>query len=111
MLLITHNSLIRYFFVCSMKMCPRRHWLYSSLTFCIPTSLSQLIIKIAEILTQTERKLCKNMQNILLDGCYLRFEEYLQENTSFYILKSAEKQAKVLKKSLRGGKLTNILHE
>ena len=40
------------------------------------------------------------MQNILLDGCYLRFEEYLQENTSFYILKSAEKQAKVLKKSL-----------
>ena len=51
------------------------------------------------------------MQNILLDGCYLRFEEYLQENTSFYILKSAEKQAKVLKKSLRGVKLTNILHE
>ena len=26
-----------------------------------------------------------NSQNILLDGCYLRFEEYLQENTSFYI--------------------------
>ena len=32
----SHNSLIRYFFVCSMKMSPRRHWLYSSLTFCIP---------------------------------------------------------------------------
>ena len=35
----------------------------------------------------------------------------LQENTSFYILKSAEKQAKGVKKSLRGVKLTNILHE
>ena len=77
----------RYFFVCSMKMCPRRHWLYSPLTFCIPTSLSQLIIKTAEILTQKERKICKNTQNILLDGCYLLFEEYLPENTSFWILK------------------------
>ena len=72
---------------------------------------SDCVFKIAEILTKSERKLCKNSQNILLDGCYLRFEEYLQENTSFYTLKSAEKQANVLKKSLRGGKLTNILHE
>ena len=53
------------------------------LTFCIPTSLSQLIIKTAEILTQKERKICKNTQKILLDGCYLLFEEYLPENTSF----------------------------
>ena len=52
-----------------------------------------------------------NTQNILLNGCCLLFEKYLQENTSFYILKSAEKQAKGLKKSLRGVKLTNILHE
>ena len=72
--------------MCSMKMCARRHWLYSRLTFCIPTFLSQLI-KIAEFLIKTERKICKNMQNILLDGCYLLFEQYLQENTSFYILK------------------------
>ena len=94
----------------SMKMWSRRHRLYSRLTFCIPTSLSQLI-KIAGFLIKTERKICKNTQNILLNGCYLLFENYLQENTSFYILKSAEKQANVLKKSLPGGKLTNILHE
>ena len=54
----------------SMKMCPRRHWLHSRLTFCIPTFLSQLI-KIAEFLIKTERKICKNTQNILLDGCYI----------------------------------------
>ena len=52
----------------------------------LPTSLSQLI-KIAEFLIKTERKICKNTQNILLDGCYQLFEDYLQENTSFYILK------------------------
>ena len=43
--------------------------------------------KIAEFLTTTERKKCKNMQNILLDGCCLLFEEYLQDIGSVYILK------------------------
>lgn len=32
-----------------------------------------------EFLTKTERKKCKNMQTILHGGCYLFFEEYLQE--------------------------------
>ena len=31
--------------------------------------------------TKTERKKCMNSQNILLDGRYLLFEEYLQEKT------------------------------
>ena len=47
--------------------------------------------KIAEFLTKTERKKGKNAQNILFDGCYLRFEEHLREKkktkTSVYILK------------------------
>ena len=33
--------------------------------------------EVAEFLTKTERKKSKNTQNILLDGCYLLFEEYL----------------------------------
>ena len=39
------------------------------------------------------------MQNILLDGCCLLFEEYLQDIRSVYILKPnrAEKETKVLK--------------
>ena len=40
----------------------------------------------AEFFTKTERKKCKNTQNILLDGCYLLFEQYLLENTSVDIL-------------------------
>ena len=35
--------------------------------------------EIAEFLTETERKKCKNTQKTLLDGCYVLFEEYLQE--------------------------------
>ena len=31
--------------------------------------------------TKTKRKKCKNSQNILLDGSYLLFGEYLQEKT------------------------------
>ena len=97
-----------------MKMCPRRHWLYSRLTFCILTFLSQLI-KIAEFLIKTERKIYKKTQNILLNGCYLLFEEYLQENTSFYILKPGREIGQSFKKKfyeevsflLR----TNISHE
>ena len=36
--------------------------------------------EIAEFLTKTERKKFKITQNILLIGCFLCFEEYLQEN-------------------------------
>ena len=44
--------------------------------------------EIAEFLTKTERKETKNKQNILLDGCCLRFEGYLQDRkTCFSILK------------------------
>ena len=53
---------------------------------------------IAKFLTKTEWKKCKNMQNILLDGCYLFFEEYLQEKHLFIFPNHSEKQAKVLKK-------------
>ena len=35
--------------------------------------------EIAEFLTKTEGRKCKNTQNILLDWCYLLFEKYLQE--------------------------------
>ena len=35
--------------------------------------------EIAEFLTKTERKESKNTQNILLDGWYRLFEEYLRE--------------------------------
>ena len=35
--------------------------------------------EIADFLMNTERKESKITQNILLDGCYLLFEEYVQE--------------------------------
>ena len=83
----------------------------------LPTFLSQLI-KIAEFLIKTERKICKNTQNILLDGCYQLFEDYLQENTSFYILKPGREIGQIFKKSKKNvydevSSLlrTNILHE
>ena len=50
--------------------------------------------EIAEFLTTLNIK-CKNTQNISIDGCYLRFEEYLQEKNIFW--NRAEKYAKVLK--------------
>ena len=33
--------------------------------------------KIAEFLTKTEQKKCKNKQTLLLNGYYLLFEDYL----------------------------------
>ena len=33
--------------------------------------------EVDEFLTKTERRKSKNTQNVLLDGCYLLFEEYL----------------------------------
>ena len=55
--------------------------------------------EVAEFLTTTERRKSKNTQNILLDGCYLLFEEYLHgKKHLFDILNCAEKEAKVLKK-------------
>ena len=35
--------------------------------------------KIAQFLTKTQRKKCKNSKKILLGECYLLFEEQLQE--------------------------------
>ena len=55
--------------------------------------------EVDEFLTKTERRKSKNTQNILLDGCYLLFEEYLHgKKHLFDILNCAEKEAKVLKK-------------
>ena len=42
--------------------------------------------------------------NILLDGFYLLFENYLQEKTSVYILKPCREIAQSFEKRLRGGK-------
>ena len=40
--------------------------------------------ELAEFLTKTERKeINKNTHNILLDGCYLFFGEYMQEKLVF----------------------------
>ena len=48
--------------------------------------------EVAEFLTKTERRKSKNTQNILLNGCYLLFEEYLHgKKHRFYILNCAEK--------------------
>ena len=35
--------------------------------------------RLAEFLTKIEGKKCNNTQDIVIDGCYLPFEEYLQE--------------------------------
>ena len=86
-------------------MCPRRHWLYSRLTFCIPTSLSQLI-KIAEFLIKTERKICKNTQNILFDGViYCLRSIYTRKYIFLYPETGPRNRPKFLKKVLRRGKL------
>jgi len=45
--------------------------------------------------TKTVQNIFKNTQKILVDGCYLIFEKYLQEETPFYIRNCAKKQAKV----------------
>ena len=47
--------------------------------------------EIAEFLTETERKENKNTQNILLNICYLLFEEYPQKRPCVYILKLCRK--------------------
>ena len=48
--------------------------------------------EVAEFLTTTERRKSKNTLNILLDGSYLLFEEYLHgKKHLFYILNCAEK--------------------
>ena len=86
-------------------MCPRRHWLYSRLTICIPTSLSQLI-KIAEFLIKTERKICKNTQNILFDGViYCLRSIYTRKYIFLYPETGPRNRPKFLKKVLRRGKL------
>ena len=62
--------------------------------------------EIAEFLTETERKENRNTQNILLNICYLLFEEYPQKRPCVYILKLCRKIGQSLEEiSLRGGKL------
>ena len=41
--------------------------------------MSELKQEITALLTKTERNKCKNTQKVLLYGCHLLFEEYLQE--------------------------------
>ena len=41
--------------------------------------------EIAEFLINTERRESKIRQIILLDGCYLLFEEYVQEKQTVFI--------------------------
>ena len=67
---------------------------------CLGNCEQKNVTEIAEFFNTTERKKCKNMQNILLDRCCLLFEEYLQDKRSVYNLKPnrAEKKTKVLKK-------------
>ena len=62
--------------------------------------------RIAEFLTNIERKKCNTTQNIVIDGCCLLFEEYLQKkNRSIYILNPCREIGLSFEKSLRGGKL------
>ena len=42
------------------------------------------------------------MQNVFLDGFYLLFEEYLQDETSIYILKSCQEIGQSLEERLKG---------
>ena len=60
--------------------------------------------EMVEFLTKTERKKCKNMQNIS-DV----IEDYLQEETSVYILKPCREIGQSFKEILRGGKLVKNL--
>ena len=56
--------------------------------------------EIAEFLINTERRESKIRQIILLDGCYLLFEEYVQEKKNcFYILKLCRKRGESLEES------------
>ena len=49
------------------------------------------------------------MQNILLDGCCLLFEEYLKEKNLCMILKPYRKIGQCLEENLRGGSLVKNL--
>ena len=53
--------------------------------------------EIAEFLINTERKESKITENILLDGYYLLFKEYVQEKNFFIYISwnCADKEAKV----------------
>ena len=56
----------------------------------------------AEFFTKTERKKCKNTPNILLEGCYLYFEEYLQgKKISLYVETVRRNRPKFRRKSTR----------
>ena len=56
-----------------------------------------------------EWKESKNTQDISFDGCYLLFEEYLQEKNMCLYAETLPKIGQSLEESLRGGKLVKNL--
>ena len=59
--------------------------------------------EVAEFLTKTERSKSKNTQNILLDGYYLLFEEYLHGKKHVLYPKPCREISQSFEESLRGG--------
>ena len=58
--------------------------------------------RIAEFLTKIEGKKCNNTQDIVIDRCYLPFEEYLQEKSIYLYPESVPRnRLKFRKKSTR----------
>ena len=51
----------------------------------------------------------QEQQNVFLDGCYLLFEEYLQEKNMCLYPETFPKIGQSLEESLRGGKLVKNL--
>ena len=62
--------------------------------------------EVAEFLTKTERRKSKNTQNILLDGCYLLFEELsARKKTSVLYPKLCREIGQSFEESLPGGSI------
>ena len=62
--------------------------------------------EVDEFLTKTERRKSKNTRNILLDGCYLLFEEYLHgKKTSVLYPKLCREIGQSFEESLPGGSI------
>jgi len=64
---------------------------------------------LAKFLTKTESEKCNNTQNILLDGCYLLFEEYLEEKNVCLYPEPYRQIGQCLEESLPGGSLVKNL--
>ena len=61
-----------------------------------------------DFLTKTERKKCKNMQNILLDVCY-SLRRICNKKSSIYILKQCRDSGQCFKESLQEGNVVKNL--